>query len=61
MSTKVLRVAAAQLKFRHTVPENVGLIREFIAKAAQAGSDVGLFPECALTGCNVDFRAIHAR
>src|SRR5258708_3264595 len=55
MPAKVLQIAAAQFKFRRTVPENVELIRRIIAEAARAGSDVVLFPECALTGYNVDF------
>lgn len=55
MPAKVLQMAAAQMKFRRTLPENVELIRRFIAETARAGSDVVLFPECALTGYNVDF------
>jgi N-carbamoylputrescine amidase len=55
MPAKVLRIAAAQLKFRRTVPENVELIRRFISEAARERSDAVLFPECALTGYNVDF------
>lgn len=58
MSKKVLEVAAAQLKFRRTLPENVEVIRRFIAEAARAGNDVVLFPECALTGYNVDFHKL---
>jgi len=58
MSAKVLQIAAAQLKFRRTLPENLELIRRFIKDAASAGSDVVLFPECATTGYNVDFRRI---
>ena len=55
MAAKTLQIAAAQLKFRRTLQENVEVIRRFIAKAAGAGSDAVLFPECALTGYNVDF------
>jgi len=55
MPAKVLQIAAAQLKFRRTLPENVDLIRRLIAEAARAGTDVILFPECALTGYNMDF------
>jgi len=58
MPAKVLQIAAAQLKFRRTLPENVEIIRRLIAKATRAGSDVVLFPECALTGYNVDFRKL---
>jgi predicted amidohydrolase len=56
MPGKILQIAAAQLKFRPSLPANVELIRRFIAEAARTGSDVVLFPECALTGYNVDFR-----
>jgi predicted amidohydrolase len=58
MPKQVLHIAAAQLKFRRTLPENVELIRRSIADAARAGSDVILFPECALTGYNVDFHQL---
>jgi len=58
MPKRVLHVTAAQLKFRRTLPENVELIRRLIAEAARAGSDVVLFPECALTGYNLDFRKL---
>jgi 5-aminopentanamidase len=58
MPAKVLQIAVAQLKFRRTLTENVELISRFISKAAQAGSDIVLFPECALTGYNVDFRRL---
>jgi predicted amidohydrolase len=54
-TSQVLRVAAAQLKFRRTLPENIEVIRRYIAEAARGGSDVILFPECALTAYNVDF------
>ena len=53
---KILRIAAVQMKFRRTLPENVALICRFISQAAREGSDAVLFPECALTGYNVDFR-----
>ena len=56
MPARVLQIAAAQLKFRQALPENVALISRFIAQAAKEGNDVVLFPECALTGYNVDFR-----
>ena len=58
MPKRVLHVTAAQLKFRRTLPENLEFIRRLIAQAARAGSDVVLFPECALTGYNVDFRSL---
>jgi omega-amidase len=53
---KTLRVAAAQMKFCRTLPENVELICRFVSQAAHRNSDAILFPECALTGYNVDFR-----
>ena len=61
MAEKVLHVAAVQLKFRRTLPENVEIIGPFVADAARGGSDVVLFPECALTGYNVDFREVAPR
>src|SRR5882672_9779080 len=57
-TSRMLRITAAQLKFRRTLSENVELVRRLIAEAAQAGSDVVLFPECALTGYNVDFHKV---
>jgi N-carbamoylputrescine amidase len=58
MPKKVLHVTAAQLKFRRTLPENVELIGRFVAEAASVGGDAVLFPECALTGYNLDFRKL---
>lgn len=58
MPAKALQIAAAQLKFRRTLAENIALISRLIVRAARAGSDVVLFPECALTGYNVDFERI---
>lgn len=58
MPAKVLQIAVVQLRFRPTLPENVELICRFIAQAASAGQDVVLFPECALTGYNVDFNTL---
>jgi len=56
MPAEALCITAAQLKFRRSLPENVQVIRRCIARAAAAGSDLVLFPECALTGYNVNFR-----
>jgi len=56
VKSKILRIAAAQMKFRRTLPENVELICRFISQAARRASDAVLFPECALTGYSVDFR-----
>jgi predicted amidohydrolase len=58
MPARRLRIAAAQLKFRPSVPENVALLAQFIAQAASKGNDAVLFPECALTGYQVDFRQL---
>ena len=52
---KTLRIAAAQLRFCRTLAENVEFICRLISQAARRGSDAVLFPECALTGYNVDF------
>jgi N-carbamoylputrescine amidase len=58
MAAKLLQIATVQLKFRRTLPEQVELICRFIAEAARLRSDAVLFPECALTGYNVDFRKL---
>jgi predicted amidohydrolase len=58
MPAKVFQIAAAQLKFRRTLPENVERIGRFISQAAREGGDIVLFPECALTGYNVDFHRL---
>ena len=55
MPKKGFRVAAAQMKFRPTIEGNIAVIDEMISAAADAKCDVVLFPECALTGYNVDF------
>jgi predicted amidohydrolase len=49
------------MKFRRALPENVELICRFISRAARRNSDAVLFPECALTGYNVDFRQFARR
>lgn len=61
MPAKRLQVAAVQMKFRGDVRQNLVVIRHFIAEAAQAGSEVVLFPECALTGYHIDFRQVMRR
>lgn len=55
MAAKALQIAAVQMKFRRTPRENVEVIRAFVAEAAEIGCDAVLFPECAVTGYNVDF------
>jgi omega-amidase len=58
MNKKLLRVAAAQIKFRPTIARNLERIIAFITEAARRKSDAVLFPECAVTGYNVDFRSL---
>jgi predicted amidohydrolase len=53
-----LVVAAAQMKFRAAIADNVSWIIEVIHSSAKAGADVVLFPECAVTGYNCDFTAV---
>jgi predicted amidohydrolase len=56
MNRTRLKVAAAQMKFRSTVPENVEWISNAVRSAAQDRVDAILFPECAITGYHRDFR-----
>jgi N-carbamoylputrescine amidase len=58
MKSTRLTVAVAQMKFRAAVRENVAWIREAIQSSAKNGTDVILFPECAVTGYNCDFSRI---
>jgi predicted amidohydrolase len=51
-------IAAAQMKFRTAIADNVAWIAEVIHSSAKAGADVILFPECAVTGYNRDFAAV---
>jgi predicted amidohydrolase len=51
-------VAAAQMKFREAIADNVAWIAEVIHSSAKAGADVILFPECAVTGYNRAFDAV---
>jgi predicted amidohydrolase len=53
-----LTIAAAQMKFRAEIGENVSWITRVIRSSARAGADVVLFPECAVTGYNCDFARI---
>lgn len=53
-----LRVAAAQLKFRSTIRENVRSIESVVRRAASRAADVVLLPECATTGYAIDFRQL---
>ena len=51
----VLRVAAVQMIFAPGIPDNLAKIEGATARAAAAGADVVLFPECATTGYACDF------
>ncbi len=53
-----MKVAAVQMKFRRTIPENVAFVERHIAEFARAGGDAILFPETAVTGYNIDFRKL---
>ncbi len=55
-----LVIAAAQMKFRTAIADNVSWIVEAIHSSAKAGAEVILFPECAVTGYNCDFTAVSA-
>jgi predicted amidohydrolase len=58
MKRTKLQIAAAQMKFRPTIGQNVQQIVERIHSAARAGADVILFPECAVTGYRRDFKGL---
>jgi predicted amidohydrolase len=55
---KTIQVSAAQFNSHPSITENVQRIRGIVAQAARSGSDAVLFPECALTGYNIDFRRL---
>ena len=46
------------MKFRRTLADNLHVIRHFISASSKSRCDAVLFPECALTGYNVDFDTI---
>jgi omega-amidase len=50
MKSTKLTVAAAQMKFRASIADNVAWIVEQTHAAAKAQADAILFPECAVTG-----------
>lgn len=54
-----LRVAAVQLRFQDTLEANLRQLQEGIRRAAHRGADVVVFPECATTGYNTDFRLLN--
>src|SRR4051812_47589461 len=59
-STRIT-VAAAQMKFRADIEDNVDYICEAIRTSGRAGADIILFPECAVTGYQCDFTAVSQR
>ncbi len=58
MKTRSLAVAAAQMRFRATIADNVAWITETIRASAREGVDAILFPECAMTGYNRGLGAV---
>ncbi len=58
MKSTRLVIAAAQMKFRAAIVDNVSWISEAIHSSTKAGANVILFPECAVTGYNCDFAAV---
>lgn len=46
------------MKFRPGISRNLETIRAFVSEAASQKVDLVLFPECALTGYNIDFRQL---
>src|SRR5947207_13425759 len=55
MKARHFVIAAAQMKFRRPISDNVAFIVETIRTSACSGADAILFPECAVTGYNCDF------
>ena len=53
-----LTIAAAQMRFRSKIADNVSWIRDAITSSAKAGAELVLFPECAVTGYNCDFATV---
>lgn len=58
MKPRHLVVAAAQMRFRAGIGENLGAMLSTIETLAKQGVEAILFPECGLTGYNCDFAAI---
>ena len=46
------------MKFRTAIRENVSWITQVIHSSAKSGAEIVLFPECAVTGYNCDFRRV---
>jgi predicted amidohydrolase len=51
-------VAAAQMKFRADIADNVDWICRTLTTSAGQGAEIILFPECAVTGYHRDFTAV---
>src|SRR5689334_10842382 len=58
MQSTRLVVAAVQMRFRARVADNTEWICQTIQSSAEQGTDVVLFPECAVTGYNCDFTSV---
>jgi predicted amidohydrolase len=58
MKASSLVVAAAQMKFRASIADNVTWMTEVIQTSADRGVELILFPECAVTGYHCDFDAV---
>jgi predicted amidohydrolase len=54
MKKNRLAIAAVQMKFRNAISENIEFITTTIEESAKTGTEVILFPECAVTGYNCD-------
>jgi len=58
MTPTRLTIAAAQMKSRATISDNVSWLTQVIHHSAKKGANAVLFPECAVTGYNCDFSRI---
>jgi predicted amidohydrolase len=58
MKPKNLVIAAAQMKFRPALADNLAWILPTIRASAKTGADAILFPECAVTGYSLDFATV---
>ncbi len=54
----MLRVAVVQMRSAATIADNLAKIERAATRAAEAGADAVLFPECATTGYGYDFSAL---
>ncbi len=58
MTPTCLRVAAVQMIFADSLSGNLEKIERAASRAAEAGADVVMFPECATTGYAYDFATL---